>query len=94
MKRQKARTVVERGNKSLLCGPGSELRRGWREKRRAKITNGIEKNEMKLRPAESARRDPLDAPIPGDLDAPKSRVSTGNGHSKNGSSTKTGIYVV
>ena len=30
-----------RGDKSLLCGPGSELRQGGREKRRAKITNGM-----------------------------------------------------
>ena len=28
----KARTVVERGEKSLLCDPGSELRLGGRER--------------------------------------------------------------
>ena len=30
-----------RGQKSLVCDPGSELRLGGREKRRAKILNGI-----------------------------------------------------
>ena len=42
-KNEKARTVVGRGEKSLLCDPGSELRL-WRERdRSAKIINGMEK---------------------------------------------------
>ena len=32
-----------RGKKSLLCDPGSELRLGGRENRRAKIINGMKK---------------------------------------------------
>ena len=36
-----------RGEKSLLCGPGSELRLGGREKRRARIINGMKKEEKK-----------------------------------------------
>ena len=35
------------GEKSLLCYPGSELRRGVREKKRAKIINGMEKKKRK-----------------------------------------------
>ena len=30
------------GEKSLLCDPGSELRQGGRENRRAKVKNGME----------------------------------------------------
>ena len=33
----KARTAAGRGEGSLLCGPGSELRVGGRKKRRAKL---------------------------------------------------------
>ena len=44
----KARTVVGRGEKSLLCEPGSELRVGSRERRRcAKIINGMSKKKKK-----------------------------------------------
>ena len=44
----KARTVVGRGEKSLLCGPGSQLRlRGGRDKRRAKIINEMKKISLK-----------------------------------------------
>ena len=32
--------IRDRGEKGLLCDPGSELRLGEREKRRAKIMNG------------------------------------------------------
>eukprot|EP00610_Laminaria_digitata_P001320 TRINITY_DN3196_c0_g1_i1.p2 TRINITY_DN3196_c0_g1~~TRINITY_DN3196_c0_g1_i1.p2 ORF type:complete len:51 (-),score=10.06 TRINITY_DN3196_c0_g1_i1:151-303(-) len=47
----KARTVVGRGEKSLLCDPGSELRL-WRERdRSAKIINGMEKEKKKKRAA-------------------------------------------
>ena len=38
---------VKRGEKGLLCDPGSELRLGGREKRRAKIINGMEKKKKK-----------------------------------------------
>ena len=41
----KARTVVGRGGKRLLCDPGSELRLGGRDNRRAKIINGMRKKE-------------------------------------------------
>ena len=34
-----------RGGNSLLCDPGSELRLGGRENRRAKIINGMEKKQ-------------------------------------------------
>ena len=43
--KMKARTVVGRGEKSLLCDPGSELRLGGGEKRRAKTINGMEKKK-------------------------------------------------
>ena len=47
-KKCKARTIVGRREKSLLCDPGSELRLGGRENRRAKITNEMEnKNKNK-----------------------------------------------
>ena len=39
-----------RGGKSLLCDPGSELRLGGRENRRAKIINGMEKKRKKKGP--------------------------------------------
>ena len=43
----KARTVVGRGEKSLLCDPGSELRL-WRERdRSAKIINGMKMKKKK-----------------------------------------------
>ena len=35
------------GEKSLLCDPGSELRLGGRENRRAKTINGMEKKKKK-----------------------------------------------
>ena len=35
------------GKKNLLCDPGSELRLGGREKRRAKIINGKRKKKKK-----------------------------------------------
>ena len=38
-----------RGEKSLLCDPGSELRLGGRENRRAKITNGMDKRKNKTK---------------------------------------------
>ena len=41
-KKRKARTVVGRGEKRLLCDPGSELRPRGREKRRAKVINGMQ----------------------------------------------------
>ena len=44
-KKYKARAVVGRGEKSLLCDPGSELRLGGRENRRAKIINGMEQKK-------------------------------------------------
>ena len=37
----------ERGERSLLCDPGSELRLGRRENRRAKIINGMETKKRK-----------------------------------------------
>ena len=37
------------GEKSLLCNPGSELRLGGRENRRAKIVNGIKKTKTKTK---------------------------------------------
>ena len=42
-----------KGERSLLCDPGSELRLGGRECRRAKIilrVNGIEENKKKTSP--------------------------------------------
>ena len=36
-----------RGEKSLLCDPGSELRLGGRDNRRAKIINGMKKKKEK-----------------------------------------------
>ena len=38
--------LVGRGGKSLLCDPGSELRLGGRQNRRAKIVNGMEKKKQ------------------------------------------------
>ena len=38
---------MERGEKSLLRDPGSELRLGGRENRRAKIMNGTGKKKEK-----------------------------------------------
>jgi len=40
---QGANRIVGRGEKSLLCDPGSERRLAWREKIKAKIINGMEK---------------------------------------------------
>ena len=40
-----ARIVGGRGEESLLCDPGSEVRPGRREKRRAIILNGKKKNK-------------------------------------------------
>ena len=39
--------MVGRGEKSLLCGPGSEFRLAGREKSRARIINGMTKNKKK-----------------------------------------------
>ena len=39
--------MVGRGEKGLLCDPGSVLRLGGREKRRAKIVNGMKKRRKK-----------------------------------------------
>ena len=45
----KASTVVGRGEKSLLCDPGSELRL-WRERdSSAKIINGMEQKNKKIK---------------------------------------------
>ena len=43
--KNKARTVVGRGEERLLCDPGSELLLGRRDKRRAKIVNGKSKKQ-------------------------------------------------
>ena len=43
----KAQTVAGRVEKSLLCDPGSELRLGGRDNRRAKIINGMEEKQKK-----------------------------------------------
>ena len=55
-KKSKARTVVGRGGKSLLCDPASELRLGGGENRRAKIIlrskwDGREKKKKKQKRA-------------------------------------------
>ena len=48
--KMEARTVVGREGKSLLCDPGSELQLlGGSEKRRAKITQEISKNQHKTK---------------------------------------------
>ena len=44
---EKARTAVERGENGLVYDPGSELRLGGREKRGAKIINGMNKTKIK-----------------------------------------------
>ena len=44
----KARTVLGREVKSLLCDPGSELRLGGREKRRAKLINGMKTRKKNI----------------------------------------------
>ena len=54
-KNAKARTLVGRGEKSLLSDLGSELRLRGSRTRRAKIINGMEKKKKK-----EARKIPVD----------------------------------
>ena len=47
----------EGGEKSLLCDPGSQLRLGGREDRRAKIINGMEKKKKRVQESMAYYRD-------------------------------------
>ena len=47
--------MVTGGGKSLPCDPGSELRLGGSEKRRAKIINGMEQKKGKKKKKKKAR---------------------------------------
>ena len=53
-KKRKARAVVGKGGKSLLCGPGTEVRLGGRT-RRAKIMHGLAKKNEKAKRWYSSR---------------------------------------